>query len=149
MPLRRTSHVQWPPHGKEAPFVIEPVHLFRSEVASAGTIHDEGVVVPAIPKPADDLDEFIGALVALIMFEMLIAAEVSTRCRVSGRYDVPSCAAATQMIQGCELSRKVERLGVACRGRCNQSHSACYGRHRGEQGQRLEIGDILRPSALG
>src|SRR5262245_17413458 len=122
MPLRRTSHVQWPLHGKEASSVIEPVHLFRNEVTSAGAIHDKSVVVPAVPKRPDDFDKFVGALVALIMLEMLFAAEVSTRCRIAGRHDVPPGAAAAQMIQGCELPCKIERFGVACRGRRNQSN---------------------------
>src|SRR5882757_8300321 len=111
MPLRRTSHVQGASHGKEGPLVIEPVHFFRNEVASARTVHDKRVVVPAVPKPPNDFDKFVGAFVTLIVLEMLIASEIPARRRISGRYHVPACAAAAEMVQRCELPRKVEGLG--------------------------------------
>ena len=111
---------------RKGPFVIQPVHLFRNKVASAGTIHDKRVVVPTVPKPPDDFDKFVCALVTLIVLEMLIASEISARCRIPGRYNVPPCTAATEMVQRCELPRKIEGLGEACRPRCNQTHAACY-----------------------
>src|SRR3989442_12300606 len=120
MPLRRTSHVQRPSHGNKRAFVIQPVHIFRNKVASASTIHDKRVVVPTVPKPPNDFDKFVCAVVTLIMLEMLIASEISARCRISGRYNVPPCAAATEMVQRCELPRKVEGFGEACRTCCNQ-----------------------------
>src|SRR5258708_38752609 len=105
MTLRRPSHVQRPSHGKEGPFVIQPMHLFRNEVASAGPIHDKRVVVPAVPKSPNDFDKFICALVTLIVLEMLIASEIPARCRIPGRYNVPPRAAATEMVQRGELPR--------------------------------------------
>ena len=46
------------------------MHLGRVEEQAGLPCPDEGVVLPAVPQPAHDLDELGGALVALVVVGM-------------------------------------------------------------------------------
>ena len=145
--LRGPRHIERPAHREELAFVIERMQPLRIEKLPAGLVADEGVVVPAVPQRGDDIGEFAGAFVALAVLEVLIAAEILRFFLLARRDQVPAGAAAADMVEGGELARHVIRLVVA-RGRGgDEPDMARRAGQRRKQGDRLEIGDVLRRAA--
>ena len=79
MALRRTGAVERAAHREILALVIEQSDLVAVEEEPALLVEDEGVVGPAVPQILDDIDELAGALVAVIMLDMLVAAEILAR----------------------------------------------------------------------
>ena len=59
--------------------MIERTDLVRVDIAAGLLVGDNRVVLPAIPQTLDDIDELVGARVAQLMFEVLVAAEIQRR----------------------------------------------------------------------
>src|SRR5262249_58717871 len=74
--LRRAWHGERPARAKKTTLVIEATDLLRpGEKARRLVLHD-GVVFPAIPMAEHYLHEFVGAIVAQVMLDHLLAAHV-------------------------------------------------------------------------
>ena len=60
--LRRPGHDRRALDGEEAALEVDVVQLVAVDEAAGGDVLDDGVVLPAVPQPADDLDD-VGGLV--------------------------------------------------------------------------------------
>ena len=69
-PCGERGDVQRAAHREMLALVVEHVHLRLVEEDAARLVAHEGVVLPAVPQPADHLDELRGALVALVVVGM-------------------------------------------------------------------------------
>ena len=74
-------------------------------------VGDDGAVVPGVPQPAHDVDEFVRDLVTQVVLVEALLAEVQRRGIVGAGHDVPGGAAAAEMIERRE----------GCARRCNGS----------------------------
>jgi hypothetical protein len=74
--LRIAGDVQRAAHLEVFSAVVEGVHFGFVEEDFLGAVVDECVVFPTVPQPGDDLDEFLGALIAGVVVEMFLAVEV-------------------------------------------------------------------------
>jgi hypothetical protein len=92
--------------------VVQHMQLGRIEIAASSAITDKRVVVPAVPKPAHDLGKLDGAVVALVVLEMRLAAEIVCLRQIRRGDDVPAGAAAADMIERGEFARDVVGLVV-------------------------------------
>src|SRR5262245_39756159 len=81
----------------------------RVEIDAALPVAREGVVLVAVPETFDDVDIFLGALIALGMLKVRGEAEIRGDVRAGG-HNIPSGAAAGDMVQRCELARRRVRL---------------------------------------
>ncbi len=125
----------------------EIVEFLRVEIARAGPVTDEGVVVPAIPQAENHFGELDGTVVALAMLEMFLAAEIIGLCDICGGDDIPARAAVADMVERRVFARNVIRLIVASGGGRDQADMLGHRSNRRQQCDRLEIGHILRPAA--
>ena len=122
------------------------MQLLGVEIAARHPVADKGVVVPAVPQPFDDLDEFDGAVVALAVLVMLLAAEIVGFVDGRRRHDVPAGAAAADMVERGEFAGDVIGLVVARRRGGAEADMLGDDGERRQQGQRIEIGHVLRPA---
>ncbi len=138
MALRRARHVDRPGHLEEPALVVERMHLRRVDKAAGRLVGDDRVVVPAIPQPLDDIDEFVGPLVAQLVLHVRVAAEVERRLRLRTGDHVPGGAAAADMVDRGEDAGDV--VGLAEAGRDRRAEADLCRRsaqHRDQRG-RLE-----------
>ena len=84
-------------------------------------VADRRVVLPAVPELLGDLDELLGALVAVGMQCAVVEAEVERGVAAGGGDDVPADAAAADVIDRGEPPREVVGLAVAGRRRRDQA----------------------------
>src|SRR5215831_2409690 len=74
--LRRAWHGERPARAEKTTLVIEAMDLLRpGEQACRLVLHD-GVVFPAVPMAEHHLHEFVGAIVAQVMLDHLLAAHI-------------------------------------------------------------------------
>ena len=73
MALRAARHVDRALDLEEPALVVERAHLAGIDVTAGRLVGDDRAVVPAIPQPADDIDELVGALVAQLVLDVLVA----------------------------------------------------------------------------
>ena len=94
MALRRARHRERPARLEEFSVVIEPLHLGRIGEPPALLVDDQRAVFPGIPVAEHDLHEFVGAVVAQVVLEMLLAPHVVRFAVVDRGHHVPGGAAA-------------------------------------------------------
>ena len=98
-----------------------------------------GISCPAIPQLRHYLDEFVGAIVALIDSGLPLLSEIRCRCRRPRGYDIPTDAAAAQMVERRELPREIVGLAVGRRSGGDQPDPVGQSGEGAEQHQRLEL----------
>jgi hypothetical protein len=86
-----------------------------------------------------DFQEFVGAVVAVIMLEMGILAHVVGFAVIERGDDVPGRAAARHQVQRRKAARDIERLVVSGRGSRTQSEPCRRHAHRGQHDQRVHL----------
>jgi hypothetical protein len=124
---------------EEPAAVVELVHLRRVGVDARGPVHDDRVPLPALlPEVRRDLQELVGALVALVVRGHVVHAVCLRGGLLAGRDDVPADSAAGEVIEAVELAREPE--GVDERGRDGGDDPDVLRRIRepGREGQRVE-----------
>ncbi len=89
--------------------------------------------------PDDDFQEFVGAIVALVVLAMRGVAHVQRLAVVHRGDDVPGGAAVGHQVQRLEHARDVERLEVG--GGAGRAETQPFGRHAhdGEDGDRVHL----------
>src|SRR4051794_15322482 len=125
--------------------MTKEVELGGFEITAGAAVAHESVVVVAVPKFLDDIDELGGPLVALAVAKVSVTPEIESFRGVGGSHDVPSNAAVADVIKRGKFSGDMVRLVITC-GCC--AHEANVLRHRSEPGKKrewLEIGHVLRP----
>ena len=83
-------------------------------------VTDDGVVVPAVPHPHHDLDEFVCARVTVGVIGMDGLTEIGRGQWRDGGDDVPAGAPAAEVIQCCESTGELPRFVVGRRAGANQ-----------------------------
>jgi hypothetical protein len=148
MPLRRARHIERPAHGEMLALVIEHVQPRRVEIAAGVFVANERVLVPAVPQAAHDLGKFGRAVIAVVMREVRLLAEIERFLGIGGGDEIPARASAADVIERGELARDVQGLVIG-RGRGgDEADVLCHGGKRREQRDRLEARDIGRNPAL-
>ena len=139
MALRRARHRERPARAEIAAFVIEAMNLVRFGEQPGRLVLDDGVVLPGVPMAEHDLHELVGAVVAQIVSDRLVAAHVLRFAVVERGDDVPGGAAARHQIEGGEHARHMERLVIA--GRIGGAEAEALRRHahHGEHGDGVEL----------
>ena len=69
----------WAADREKSPLVIEFMKLTGIEIAAAGAIVLKSIILPAIPKPENDLHEFAGTFVSFSNIVVFVSVEVETR----------------------------------------------------------------------
>src|SRR6185437_13538128 len=106
---------------------------------AALTVADNRVVLPAVPRAQDDLDELVRARVTVGMVRMGGLAEVRRGQRRDGCDDVPSGAAAAEMIQRREPAGELPGLAVGRRASPDQPDVTGDGGQGREHRDRVEL----------
>ena len=132
MALRRARHGERPARLVVFALVVEPLDLGRIGEAAARLVHDQRTVFPGVPMAQHDFHEFVGAVVAVVMFEMGILAHVVGFAVIERGDDVPSRASARHQIEGGEAARDVERLEIGGRAGRSQPELCRDHAHRGQ-----------------
>ena len=86
-----------------------------------------------------DFHEFVGAIVAVVMFEMGVLAHVVGLAVIERGDDVPARASARHQIEGGEAARDVERLVIGGRAGRPQPELRRDHAHRGQHDQRVHL----------
>src|SRR5471032_1171871 len=102
-------------------------------------VANERIVLPAIPQLLDNIDEFIGPLIALFIAQMFIAAKIPRLLLGPGRNNVPSGPAATDMVEGRIFSGNMKRLVIRSRSSRHQSDIRGVSADGREQCERFEL----------
>ena len=137
--LRRPWRTERPADLEEAADVVDRVHLVHVDVGPARAVDDEGVVLPAVPELGDDVDELLGAGVALLGLRHGVQAEVVGRGLAPGGDDVPAGAATRHLVEAREEPGQVVRLVEGRAGGGDQADPL------GGRGDRREERDRLEP----
>gem|GEM_PF-5427561 len=113
-------------------------------------IPDKGVLFPAIPQFFYNVDELIRSLVALVIAQMFVFAEVPGLLLRPGGNHVPSCAPAADMVDRRIFTSNVKWFVIGGRRRCNQTNlrSACTNSREQGQGFKFGVLRIMRQRAL-
>ncbi len=111
----------------------------RVDVAAAGPVEHDGVVVPGIPQGFDRLDEGFGTLIS--QRGVGIAVQTEIPCRVGGGVggdDVPRGAATGQVVERRQRSRELPRVGISGRRRRDETDAFGSARDGRQRQQRVE-----------
>ena len=112
---------------------VDVVQLVPVDESAGGDVADDGVVLPAVPEPADDLDG-IGGLVEQVDDRAdVAAAEQLGLVRGAADPDLPSGPAVGDEVKRGNGFGDVERLGVGDGRDRDQSDVAGHRRHPGRR----------------
>ncbi|GAA0544539.1 hypothetical protein GCM10010390_53340 [Streptomyces mordarskii] len=145
--LRRSLDVERAGHLEVAALVVEPVQAGGVGVAAGGPVRDDSLGLPAVPQGLGDLQELVGAGVALGVAGAVVEAEVGGLDGPGRGDDVPAGPAAADVVDGREPAGEVVRLVVRRRHGRDEADPAGRLGQRGEQRQRLEL--ARRPELAG
>ena len=139
MALRRARHRERPARAVVAALVVEAMNLVGIGEQAGRLVLDDGVVLPGVPMAEHDLHELVGAVVAQVVIDHLVAAHVLRLAVVERGDHVPGRAALRHQVERGEHARHVERLVVA--GRIGGAEAEPLGRHAhdGEHGDGVEL----------
>ena len=139
MALRRTRHGERPARTEVAALVVEAMNLVGLGEKPRRLVLDDGVVLPGVPMAEHDLHEFVGAVVAQVVAEHLVAAHILRFAVIERGDDVPGRAPLRHQIERREHARDMERLVVA--RRIGRAETEPLGRHahHGEHGDGVEL----------
>src|SRR5439155_425178 len=115
MALCRARHGERTARLEELALVVEPFHLGRISEAATLLVHDQRTVFPGVPMAEHDFHEFVGTIVAEVMFEMGVLAHVVGLAVIERGDDVPPRASAGHQVEGGEAAGDVERLVIGGR----------------------------------
>src|SRR5262249_14189510 len=87
--LRRARHREWPSRAEVAAGIVETMHLAGMGKQARRLILDDGIVLPAVPMPEHDVHELVGAVIALVVRDCLVATHVLGFAVVERRHHVP------------------------------------------------------------
>ena len=129
--------------------VADGMHLRRIGVGARGAIVNDGIVLPAtLPELVDDLHELVGDGVALVVRNLIVAAEIARGAVERRGDDVPADPAVGQMVQGRHFAREQIRQLVERGDRDTEAKMLRRRRHGGDGEQRI-VGRRLQSFAQG
>lgn len=137
--LDRPRHVERPGHAEVRAHVVDGAQPGRVAPHAGLLVTDLVVVGPGVPQLRGDVEELVGPLVAGRLERPVRQREVGGLLLGGGGDDVPAGAPAGDVVDGGEAAG--QRVGLVVRrgGRRDQADAAGGARHRGEQGERLQL----------
>jgi hypothetical protein len=139
MALRRARHGERAARSEIASPVVEAMNLLRPGKEARRLVLHDRVVLPGVPMAKHDRHEFVGAVVALVVGDRLLAPHVLRFTVVERGDHVPGRAPLAHQVERGEHARHVERLVVA--GRIGGAEPEPLRRHAHdrEHGHRVEL----------
>ena len=142
-PLRRRLPLGEPGHPEVAAVVVDVVDAGGVDVDPPLGVADDGVVVPGVlPELVADLEVLGGHVVALVMGGLLAGAEVAGSAVGVGGDQVPAHAAAGEVVEAREAPGHRVRVVVGGRARDAEAQVAGHARHRRDDEERVDQGDL-------
>ena len=129
MPLRRARHGGGAAHLKMRALVVQEMHLVGPHVDARFLVPREGVIIIGIPDASHDIDKLLGALIALRMRHMRLAAELQRIVLVAAGDDIPRGAPAGDMVERSHGACEIVGLEIGCRHRGGEADML---RHHGD-----------------
>src|SRR5205807_138890 len=102
--LRRARDRQRTLDLEELARMVERVPSRRVVEAALRLVEQKGVVVPAVPQAAHDVDEFASTAVALMLGQVLLAAEILRLAGIGGGHQIPAGASPADEIERSETA---------------------------------------------
>ena len=136
-------------HREMLALVVEHMQFGGVEIEPAFGVADEGVVGKAVPQAGHHIVEFPRPVIALVMLDMLVEAEIQRGIGIGRGDDVPAGAAAADMVERGEAAGDV--IGRVEGRRCggDQADMVGDGGQRRQQRERLERGHrVAAPQRL-
>ena len=138
--LRRSRRVERPARGEEASLEVDRADLGGIDEHAGLAVHDDGVGIPRFPELAHQVDELVGHLVAQVVLDMRIEAEILRRPLGRGGDEVAAHPALRHQVQGGDQAGQQVRRVEAGRDRRRDAEMA---RRLGDQGHQRQ-GIVLR-----
>src|SRR5581483_9240286 len=126
----------------------EDMELVRIEKASRSLVANEGIVLPGVPEPANDVGEFFRSSVAVGRSYMHVAAKILGLERLHGGDEIPAGPAAADRVESRKPARDMIRLVVRGGRRTDQPDMGGHRRQRREQRDGLEARDKRRHAKI-
>ena len=113
--LRAAAHGERPANLEELPLVLEEMHLRDVEIDAFLLVAEDRAVLPGIPQAGHDIDEFGGPLIARVVLDMRLEAEILRLVLIERGHEIPAGAAVADEVDRGEPARDIIGLVV---GRC-------------------------------
>ena len=139
--LRRSRDIERPAYTEKLPLVIEDMEFVRIKKASGCLVANECIVLPGVPKSANDVGEFFRSSVAVAQPHMRVTAKILGLERLHGGNEIPSGPATADHVESRKPARDVIRLVVGRSRRADQPDMGGHRREYREQRDGLEAGD--------
>ena len=124
--------------------VVDRVHLGGVGVDSALPVLDDGAILPrTLPELVDDLHEFIGEVVALVVSQLARVAQVPRGGFEVAGDNVPADAPACEVVKRGELAGQCVGLFVGQRAGHREPEVLGHRRHRGDLHERVVQRDLV------
>lgn len=123
--------------------MLDRGHLGRSGENARGPVNDDGIVLPsAFPELVDDLQEFVGNRIALVMRNLGVVAQIAGSTFQRRGDNVPADAATRQMVERRQLASQRIGLFIGCRDGDGEAQMLRRRRHGGYDQQRIGGGRL-------
>ena len=137
--LRRAGGVERPARGEEAALEVDRAHLGGIDEHAALAIHHDRIGIPRLPELGHDLDELVGHLVAQVVLDMRVEAEVLRRALGRRGHEVAAHPALRHQVERGDQAREQIRRIEAGRDRRHEAEPARRLRHQRHQRQRIVL----------
>jgi hypothetical protein len=135
MALRTAADVHRSLDLEEPPLVVQRTYSRGVEERAGRLVRQDGAVIPAVPQPLHDVDEFVRNLVTQLVLHVPFAAEIQRRLAGGAGHHVPCGAAVADVIDRREGAGDVIGLAKAGRdGRAETDASRGGAQHRYQRG---------------
>src|SRR5699024_2211689 len=109
---------RWPLDRKMVARIVDVVQFIPVDEPSGSGVTNLGVVFPAVPKSADDLDDLLGFGIQAGVIQLVAAAAKELRLCISVRgLHLPACPPQTDVVQGGNILGYVRWFGMRYRQR--------------------------------
>ncbi|MCY1172334.1 hypothetical protein D9M73_124670 [compost metagenome] len=127
--------------------MVDRAHLCRIEKAPPALVEQQGIVVPAIPQRAHDIEIFMCPRIAVGMVELRVQPEIARLAIGRGGHAIPSGTPAADLVERGEFAGEMVRREIGRRHRRNQADLLRHRRKRRQKRQGFKI--IDRRDLLG
>jgi hypothetical protein len=131
--------VKGPRVRKHGALVVEPMDLRGVGEHARRAVEDDGVVLPRVPVAEHRLHEIVGLVVAAVVLEVRVVAEVRRLGIVERRHHVPRRAAPDHVVERREDAGDVEGLEVRRGVRAADAEVSRGEAHRGHERDEIHL----------
>jgi len=139
MPLGRARHRERTARVEPFSLVVQAVDLRRICEYAPLLVEDDRIVLPGLPVAGDDLHELVGAIIARVVLEVLLLAEVRRLRVVQRGDDVPRSTPADHEVERREHAGHMIWLVVGGRVGAAEAELGRRHPHGGEDGDQVHL----------